>query len=859
MSFGFGIGDFVVVSDKAWLIYQKCKSAPEDYATLAHSVVVLAKVLEETKDFVIQGAPSSSSKIEALVSAREGCRTTLNEVDDFLNKYTEIGRKKNRRYIQLAKFITKDVEGLKLKLANNTSLLQLSLTSLSSLSVSIVQKTLSTILQEYRAGTRQRSVLSDAILERKPTPQNDLLEQVSADLEDREVHPDSINFNQSFIRSWLLQASSSGGFDEDSNSQTATPLSLTVATDLTLNDEIHLPYHKNVSFPMANTYSPFERSSQYQDGVFPDNISNRPSEVVEWESHIPAEPESIYNILFPLLETDPDRPPNSTALLHRISEAFRQQDWSHRGLLTRKEVVDTCEEIVKRTASSPEHSPFQDSIPGLVFQFDANKDGQLNEEEYTALMTTIVATITENRHKNTHTRMESVRRKIHIRRKNFRTSLPLHWSNDGALGQLPPISIFSEGVIVDKSWITKFSFTDMYVKCDKYVNQIGDFGQKWIRDIPADFRARLARSLNMVRDAALAFTLFERRDSNLRYLVSDLDVSWICHAILLVPPVSETPESSDETTTSKIAGEEFKMDQLRSAHGTSLEIFCHIENFMIDLMKIRMLDTTGVAKPPKGPTTKQIAEFQGAWKSNDMDYRARVIDETHRKWDEEVARIVDLARHRYTMTALRASALQSVDAHMTRATLELEQIFQTELVHVELDIHFRNLARKLKKDITNRVIRLKLTVEEPYHSWESTKVIFAKVKFKPPYKQTPKLEMHLCSHVTIAVVGVDGVDLTKVDETAVKEIIVFDSKLWNSRSEWGNSILLREKGTPEQESGDVQAFSLGLNPPWKTKRSEWMDLVVQFDDIELGKLEQKLRGPHWTDLLRVMEVEAASL
>lgn len=88
-------------------------------------------MLEDTQAFLNKGAPPSNLKIEALASACEGCRTTLKEVEEFLNKYADVAKKKNRRYIQLGKFIAQDVDGLKAKLGNNTSLLHLSLTSLS--------------------------------------------------------------------------------------------------------------------------------------------------------------------------------------------------------------------------------------------------------------------------------------------------------------------------------------------------------------------------------------------------------------------------------------------------------------------------------------------------------------------------------------------------------------------------------------------------------------------------------------------------------------------------------------------------------------------------------------------------------
>jgi hypothetical protein len=66
----------------------------------------------------------------SLIVAREGCRNTLDEVEEFLDKYSSLGRNQ-KRFIELVKFISKDVDGLKNKLKNNTELLQISLVSLS--------------------------------------------------------------------------------------------------------------------------------------------------------------------------------------------------------------------------------------------------------------------------------------------------------------------------------------------------------------------------------------------------------------------------------------------------------------------------------------------------------------------------------------------------------------------------------------------------------------------------------------------------------------------------------------------------------------------------------------------------------
>jgi hypothetical protein len=67
-----------------------------------------------------------------------------------------------------------------------------------SLSISKVETALDTILREYRNGVREPSVLSHALLHSKSVDKEAVLDQVTADLEDQNVHPDSIHLNKSF-------------------------------------------------------------------------------------------------------------------------------------------------------------------------------------------------------------------------------------------------------------------------------------------------------------------------------------------------------------------------------------------------------------------------------------------------------------------------------------------------------------------------------------------------------------------------------------------------------------------------------------------------------------------------------------
>ncbi|KAF2434249.1 hypothetical protein EJ08DRAFT_497514 [Tothia fuscella] len=111
-------------------VYKKCKDAPDTYRALSDHVGVLHNVLRDIMVYLEEEeVPTGDRRMASLITAREGCRTTLDEVEEFLDKYSSLG-KNQKRLIELLKFITKDVDSLKGKLDGNTNLLQISLTSL---------------------------------------------------------------------------------------------------------------------------------------------------------------------------------------------------------------------------------------------------------------------------------------------------------------------------------------------------------------------------------------------------------------------------------------------------------------------------------------------------------------------------------------------------------------------------------------------------------------------------------------------------------------------------------------------------------------------------------------------------------
>jgi hypothetical protein len=117
-------------------VYRRCKDAPGDYDELATRVAGLRKVLDDQESFLKQAhtdgqVPQSQLGLASLRAMRVVCHTHLDEVDIFLQKYSNVVTEQGkRRVIDRWKFIVSDADALKKKLEYDASSLQLSLTSL---------------------------------------------------------------------------------------------------------------------------------------------------------------------------------------------------------------------------------------------------------------------------------------------------------------------------------------------------------------------------------------------------------------------------------------------------------------------------------------------------------------------------------------------------------------------------------------------------------------------------------------------------------------------------------------------------------------------------------------------------------
>ena len=115
MSFGFGVTDFVAVSQLAWHVYSSLKDAPEEHKTLLEDVISLHEVLTQVEGKVERQKDSLTSREwTQLKDISTKCKETLEDIRSMLRKYQMEGRGKSWNRV---KFAGKDTAPIRTRIA----------------------------------------------------------------------------------------------------------------------------------------------------------------------------------------------------------------------------------------------------------------------------------------------------------------------------------------------------------------------------------------------------------------------------------------------------------------------------------------------------------------------------------------------------------------------------------------------------------------------------------------------------------------------------------------------------------------------------------------------------------------------
>ena len=196
----------------------------------------------------------------------------------------------------------------------------------------------------------------------------ELTQQIHADLEDKDIHPNSIRFNDSFIQQWLDKTMADGGLQEsietaedtnqsklkrestkmhsiDPSTAPQAPITLDATSDDCSashdNEEDDEKHHT----PPDDLYIP-EILEINDDLPRPpsraETFSSHKSKPEDWQPYDTPNPEWVRGMLLPLFNRDPFMEMAETEPDLRIKRAFHQQDYDRKGAIADHKVLQLC-------------------------------------------------------------------------------------------------------------------------------------------------------------------------------------------------------------------------------------------------------------------------------------------------------------------------------------------------------------------------------------------------------------------------------------------------------------------------------------------------------------------------------------
>lgn len=127
---GVGAGEFVTIPTLCWKIYRACKDAPEEYQNLSTEVGSLELLLRESKELAERdSARWTESQVERLLGIHKACEVVLNEMEEIIEYYKSLGSKSKRTWDRMKWGLDK-VDGIRVRLTSNTTLLSAFITSI---------------------------------------------------------------------------------------------------------------------------------------------------------------------------------------------------------------------------------------------------------------------------------------------------------------------------------------------------------------------------------------------------------------------------------------------------------------------------------------------------------------------------------------------------------------------------------------------------------------------------------------------------------------------------------------------------------------------------------------------------------
>ncbi|KAL9621268.1 MAG: hypothetical protein Q9160_004289 [Pyrenula sp. 1 TL-2023] len=258
MSFGFGVNDFIQVSQLAFKLYRKCRESPRDFANLTSEVANLQVVIDDVR-LTIREEQLDQERTEEILHLGQSCYDCLLELEALLRRYHSLGTRSKRTFDRIG-FERDRVNEIRQRVIANTGLLNAFTSSLTRSSVVRLEATLNRFIEEYITGRREGSVASKATtviskvtIDSIQKEDDDVWQEIINELQEDGITAEQIFENKQLIKERILVQSVRDIYrDAPENLSMIKAASShlwdsTVDVNYEVQDANSLSYHENLS------------------------------------------------------------------------------------------------------------------------------------------------------------------------------------------------------------------------------------------------------------------------------------------------------------------------------------------------------------------------------------------------------------------------------------------------------------------------------------------------------------------------------------------------------------------------------------------------------------------------------------
>ena len=122
MSFGFGVGDILAISELAVKVYTAYNDAPDEYKHIAEEVKSLQIMINKATQHFESTTLSDNDRQEGQ-EVLKGCQSVLGDLNALIEKFSSLAAPNKRQVFRRVQLGTEDVTALRVRLAANATLL----------------------------------------------------------------------------------------------------------------------------------------------------------------------------------------------------------------------------------------------------------------------------------------------------------------------------------------------------------------------------------------------------------------------------------------------------------------------------------------------------------------------------------------------------------------------------------------------------------------------------------------------------------------------------------------------------------------------------------------------------------------